>query len=62
MPNRQRSIAVATSIIGVVLLLFVQVLSWQKHGRLNSGAFLLLIPILSPLFIRPRAPPGRGDG
>jgi hypothetical protein len=57
MPSRDRSIAVAVSIIGLVLLLLIQILSWRKHGRLNSGAFLLLIPILSPFFVKSRTPP-----
>ena len=53
MEIRHRSVAVAISILGLVLLLILQVLSWRKHGRLSSGAFLLLIPILSPLFAKP---------
>jgi putative effector of murein hydrolase LrgA (UPF0299 family) len=57
MEERHRSIAVAVSIVGLVLLLLIQVLSWRKHGRLNSGAFLLLIPIMSPLFVKSRTPP-----
>ena len=45
-----RTLARIVSLIGLVILIAVQVLSWRDHGRLNSGAFLLLIPILGPLF------------
>ncbi len=45
-----RILARGASLVGLVLLIAVQILSWREHGRLNSGAFLLLIPILGPLF------------
>jgi hypothetical protein len=53
MSSRQRSFAIAVSIFGLVLLLLIQFLSWRNHGRLNAGAFLLIIPIMGPLFVRP---------
>ena len=50
MMTRERKLAVAVSLIGLVLLLAVQILSWREHRRLNPGAFLLLIFVLGPLF------------
>jgi hypothetical protein len=50
MTSRERKLAVAVSLIGLVLLVAVQILSWREHGRLNPGAFLLLIFVLGPLF------------
>ncbi len=50
MPLRERRVAIAVSLIGLVLLLAVQILSWREHQRLNPGAFLLLIFVLGPLF------------
>ena len=55
MPDRQRRIAVAVSLSALVLLVLVQILSWREHGRLNSGAFLLLILVMGPLLPRGRS-------
>jgi uncharacterized membrane protein len=49
MTDNQRTMAIAVSLIGLVLLVVLQILSWREHRRLNSGAFLLLILILGPL-------------
>lgn len=46
---RQRKIAIAVSLAALVLLLLLQILSWREYGRLNSGAFLLLILVIGPL-------------
>jgi uncharacterized membrane protein (DUF441 family) len=50
--SRQRTIAISVSVIGLPLLVLIQALSWRERGRLNSGAFLLLIPIMGPLFTK----------
>ena len=49
MTSRERRVAVAVSLVSLVLLLLVQILSWREHRRLNPGAFLLLIFVLGPL-------------
>lgn len=54
MTSRQRTFSIAVSLIGLALLLLLQILSWRQHRRLNAGAFLLLIPILSPFYTRNR--------
>jgi hypothetical protein len=54
MPSRTRKIAVAVSLAGLVLIVLLQILSWREHGRLNAGAFLLLILVLAPLVAKDR--------
>ncbi len=49
MPTRERRIAIGVSLGALVLLALVQILSWRDYGRLNSGAFLLLILVIGPL-------------
>jgi hypothetical protein len=54
MPSRQRTVEIAVSLFGLILLLLIQILSWREHRRLNAGAFLLLILIIGPLLPRHR--------
>lgn len=46
------------AIVVVLLVIAIQVVSWQQTGGLNAGAFLLLILVLGPLwsFLRGRTP------
>ncbi len=46
---RQRTIAVAVSLVALTLLVLVPVLSWREHRRFNPGAFLLLVLVAGPL-------------
>lgn len=48
MPPRQRTIALAVSLVALALLLLVQVLTWREHQRFNPGAWLLLALVLGP--------------
>ena len=50
MPLGRPLFPVVVSVVAVVLLIAVQVASWHEHRRLNSGAFLLLIFVIGPLF------------
>jgi hypothetical protein len=50
MPSGRPTFPVVVSIIAILLLIAVQVASWLEHRRLNSGAFLLLIFAVAPLF------------
>ena len=47
----RRSIALAVSAIALLLLIAVQVLTWREHRQFNSGAFLLMIFVIGPLFV-----------
>ena len=50
MPLGRPSFPQLVSVVALLLLIAVQVASWHEHRRLNSGAFLLLIFVIGPLF------------
>jgi hypothetical protein len=47
--QRGRASTILAAVV-VVLVIAIQVLSWQRTGGLNAGAFLLLILALGPLW------------
>ncbi len=47
---RRTTFPQAVSVIALLLLIGVQVASWHERRQLNSGAFLLLIFVIGPLF------------
>jgi hypothetical protein len=54
MRSRKQTVALAVSVVGLLLLVLIQILSWREHRRLNSGAFLLLIFVIAPLLTKDR--------
>jgi uncharacterized membrane protein (DUF441 family) len=55
MRSRKQTVALAVSVVGLLMLVLIQILSWREHQRLNSGAFLLLVFIIAPLFTKDRS-------
>jgi hypothetical protein len=51
-------VSTVVSVVVVLLVIAIQVVSWQRTGGLNAGAFLLLILALGPLWsvLRGRKP------
>ena len=47
--KKGRTSAIVAAFV-VVLVIAIQILSWQRTGGLNAGAFLLLILALGPLW------------